>query len=164
MHLLDLPLEVIIQILSNLLLVDLFSCLRTNRTLLEVIRNSVVLQYRIELQLACVEDNPKSNLHLSERLAMLRHRERAWADFEYNFKTSILMRAHSSRIYDLTSGVYLTGDPVNHNPSINAGVNYVRLPSSPLSEQPLWSQININRRIVDFGTAIHEHNLIALVT
>lgn len=164
MYFLDLPMEIIIQILLELPLPDLFACLRTNRLLFQGIRNSVPLQYWIETQIACVEDNPKSDLDLCERLAMLRHREHAWTHFDYNFIAPIPVRQKSSGIYDLTPNFYLLGDAADLDRSIHTAVRYVRLPSSIPSQEPSWSQINIGRCIIDFATAIEEHNLVALVT
>jgi hypothetical protein len=161
---LDLPTELIVQILLELPLPDLFACLRTNRRLFQSFRNSVPLQYWIEAQIACVEDNPKSDLDLFKRLAQLKHREHAWAHFDYNFITPIHVQRISAGIYDLTPYFYFLGDAAGLDRSINTAVNYVQLPSSKSSPAPPWSQIDIGRPIVDFATAIEEHNLIALVT
>jgi hypothetical protein len=68
--------ELIVRVLSLLPLVDLVSLQRVNRQWFAIIKNSQLLQYTIATQIAGVEDNPKARFSLSERLDLLRLREK----------------------------------------------------------------------------------------
>jgi F-box domain len=166
MTLLTLPTELLIHTLTFLPLPDLLSCKRVNRFIHSVVAQSVLLQYVIEAKAAGVEDNPRSTLTVSDRLALLRRREAAWAKFKINFHIRMPpLGQRPSGIYDLTGGVYLQGQAASSQTAgqqITTALNYVHLPSE--SQDTSWSKISICRDIVDIGLAMQEHNLIAVVT
>ena len=166
MALLTLPIELLIHTLTFLPLPDILSCQRVNQFIYNVVAQSVLLQYVIEAKAACVEDNPRSTLTVSDRLALLRRREAAWAKFKFNFHIRLPpLGQRPSGIYDLTGGVYLQGQAAssqNAGQQITTALNYMHLPSE--SRDTSWSKISICREIVDIGLAMQEHNLIAVVT
>ncbi|KAJ7290063.1 hypothetical protein C8J57DRAFT_1114049 [Mycena rebaudengoi] len=166
-QLLDLPPELILGPLLYLSSKDLSSCMRTgNRFLRDIIQNSVLIQYMLELDLAAVEENPKrlGGKSVSDRLAALRDRESAWLNFEHSTPRDISLDFDSSGIYDLTSDVYFVGDAPAPGASCT-GVRYIHTsPSHDGGSQ--WTTIDAGskRSVIDFGTALEEHDLIALVT
>ncbi|KAF8063143.1 hypothetical protein FPV67DRAFT_1782712 [Lyophyllum atratum] len=155
-NLLDLPPEVIVLILCYLDLPDFVSAIRTNHTLYNT-RTVHVLRYRFALQAAAVEDNPDSSVLIAQRLALLKDREEGWGGFNFDFRRKIPVRHTPSGIYDMTGGIYLLGDENRR------ALHYCKLPSKP-SDPATWSQIRIDRELIDMGLAIYEHDLIAVVT
>src|SRR5882762_10056699 len=111
MALLNLPPELLIQILSELPSNDIiFSGLLVNRSLHYLIRNSSLLQYHIEAKHAGVEDNPQSTMANAERLEALRRSEYAWSHFAVGKRINLPVRYRSSGLYDLTAGIYVLGE------------------------------------------------------
>lgn len=165
--LLDLPSEIITQILSNLPpKVLLLSIQLANHYLHDLIRSSSQLQYQIEAKFAGVENNPASNLVAVERLRALRSYERAWADFAVKNRTTIPVGYHSSGLYDLSAGIYVLGEDSGHVVEYPTRIlRWIDL-SQPLSLQKEkgWSGIDVDSYIMDFGLAVREHDLIAIVT
>ncbi|KAF8641760.1 hypothetical protein AX16_009837 [Volvariella volvacea WC 439] len=121
----------------------------------------------------------------TETLSLLRSRDRAWSSFTYKFKIHIPITHRVSGIYDLTPDVYflgrafdagsdqlgLSGIPLG--PFESGGVRYMRLPSegdknkagNGLKSSFVWGEITVpGKTIRDFGTALEEHDLVALVT
>jgi hypothetical protein len=164
---LELPGELLIQILSQLTLGELLSCKCVNRLLNEIVEESVVLQYVIETEAAGVRDNPRSHLATAERLDRLRRREDAMTRFRISHIRTVPVQIPTSGIYDLSGGVYLLGTAAPHDRSVTTGINCLRFQT--IAETPEWSEIKIGfektgRRIIDIGLALQEHDLIALVT
>lgn len=167
MFLSDLPLELLLQVLLELPSTDLLLSVRlTCRYLHNVIRDSVKLQYLISARLAAVVDNPMSSLVLAERLEALRRHEHAWSNFVVGKHTNIPVRHHSSGLYDFSAGIYVLGEGIDgpfEYPTI--ALRYISLSGDP-SFQPgdQWARISVDRHIMDFGLAVLEHDLIAIVT
>ncbi|KAJ7771497.1 hypothetical protein B0H16DRAFT_1881125 [Mycena metata] len=75
-HLLDLPPELLILILSSFDLLTLTSCLATNRRVKSIIDGSTLLQYRLAAQAACIEDNPWSpDIDIAQKLLALQKQQ-----------------------------------------------------------------------------------------
>ncbi|KAF8955099.1 hypothetical protein BDZ97DRAFT_1927458 [Flammula alnicola] len=157
MQLLNLPQELIVQILYELPPSDLRACQLTNKYLSTIIRESVVLQYNLTLTMAKPEDNPCSSLSTSENLRSLHFTEEAWAFLRPDFTTSVLVTRNQSGVYDLTGGVYLLSDMER------TGLRYLKLPGME-GEDPTWKDVNTGKMIVDIGLCIYEHDLMAIVT
>ncbi|KAG5638817.1 hypothetical protein H0H81_009790 [Sphagnurus paluster] len=155
--LLRLPPELIVRVLFHLDLIDLLRAKQVHPSLKTAIGSFPVLQYRIETQLACVEDNKNSDLPISERLRLLRNRQEAWSKCSIDFRRTLTVPREPSGIYDLVDGVYILGDANRHT------LHYVRLPSS-IHEDVKWQKINISKPLVYMGVSIHENDLIAVVT
>lgn len=101
--LLDLPAELIIQILSALSFTDLlFSAQLTNHYLHDLVQNSSLLQYLIAAGFAGVNDNPSSKLVPAERLEALRRYERAWGDLAIGKRTKVTVQHRTSGLYDVS--------------------------------------------------------------
>ncbi|KAJ6535754.1 hypothetical protein B0H19DRAFT_1271476 [Mycena capillaripes] len=164
-HFLSLPSELILACLVNLPSADLDSCLKCrNRLLRSIILNSVFLRYRRAQELAGVEENADRplNLGISDRLACLRRREASWLTFAPRSRHTISTDFQTTGLYDLTSEIYFVGDTADPNTSLCTSLKYVY--TSPGTEASQWHTINAGKPIVDFGTALEEHDLIAMVT
>ncbi|KAF8880305.1 hypothetical protein BD779DRAFT_1094616 [Infundibulicybe gibba] len=156
--LLELPTEILIQLLSFLPAVDLGACQLVNRHFRHLIAGSSQLKYLIAIENAGLEDNPScKSFDISQRLEMVTQRELSWRKFQPNFVQTINIPRMPSGIYDLTNGVYLIG-ALNH-----LSLSYVSLPTTPF-QAATWSSINTDRPIIDMGLAIYEHDLIGIVT
>ncbi|KAJ6480495.1 hypothetical protein C8R47DRAFT_1218696 [Mycena vitilis] len=162
---LHLPAELILACLADLPLDDLDSCLKCgNRTLHEVIDNSVLLRYRRAQDRAGVEENPcvASNLGISDRLAALHSREANWSQLTPRSRHTIAGDLRTGGLYDLASDTYFVGNVADPNTMSRTGIKYVC--TSPMVEPSQWRMIDVGRSIIDFGTALEEHDMIAMVT
>ena len=161
MALLDLPNELIIQILSHLTHQDLVACQLSNTALYTAIKASVLLQFQIALSTFKATDNPSCPLSVSERLQALKSSENAWTFLRQDFNQRIAADFQASTIYDLSGGVFLLGDV-----SLTA-LHYIKLPSS-IEDDVQWKKIQLNPAedgiIIDMGFCVYEHDLLAVVT
>ena len=161
MTLLNLPNELIIQILFDLPHQDLISCQLSNNTLYTIIKNSVLLQLRIALSTFKATDNPSCSLNVSERLKALKHSEEAWSLLRKDFKRRIAVNHQESGIYDLSAGVFLLGN------ATRTALHYVKLPSSVEDNVECWKKIQLDHSegtIIDMGFCLYEHDLLAIIT
>jgi hypothetical protein len=160
MELLDLPNELVIQILSHLTHRDLIACQLSNRALYTAIKASVLLQFQIALTTFKATDNPSCSLSVSERLQALKGSEDAWIFLRKDFDRRIPVNFEVSGIYDLTGGVFLLGN------ASRTALHYIELPSS-IEDNFEWKKIQLNPEegtIIDMGFCVHEHDLLAIVT
>jgi len=160
MGFLDLPNELVIQILSNLTHRDLVSCQLSNKLLHTTIKDSVLLQYQIALSTFKVADSPSCPLSLSERLQALKDSEAAWSCLRKDFERRIDVNHDISGIYDLTGGVFLLGNVER------TAFHYIKLPSS-VGVDTQWRMIRLNHdegTIIDMGFCLYEHDLLAVIT
>jgi hypothetical protein len=153
---LKLPPEIIIQVLQELDVVDLFSCQLTSKYLDNLIRESIVLQYNVGLVAARAKDNPCSSLTFAEKLRVLNSSEDSWAFLRPDFTASIPVTHNQSGVYDLTAGVYLL------NNSTRTAIHYLKLPRKEGDETD-WKVLKSNKSIIDIGLCVHEHDLIVNV-
>ncbi|TFK45308.1 hypothetical protein OE88DRAFT_1740408 [Heliocybe sulcata] len=72
------PSELVVIILQELDLPTLIRCKSVCSGLKRLIDDSVILQYKIELAVAGMEDGPPSSIDVSERLRRLRSYTKAW--------------------------------------------------------------------------------------
>jgi hypothetical protein len=168
--LLDLPPELIILILSTLSLSDLATCQRTNRFLHTLIKESMVLQYLIEIQAAGVENCASSEFSLPARLDSLKIWSTYWMSFGFTNKvtiTSAMDLSEMSWLHDLTDGIFLHSD-VNSCPT--ASPNSTRLkytslapPTSPAADIR-WSTIFVGREIIGWAALPRKYDMIAFTT
>lgn len=162
LELLDLPHELIIQILHFLDLSNLLTCQRSCRFLHTSIAESVTLQYHLELKAAGYEDNPNCSLDIAERLKQLRSRESAFRDCRPDFTRSIPIPHAGSGIYELSGGTYMLGEATRKQ------LPTLKLPSVQ-SDRASWNyslgfESEPDHFIVDAGLAVDEHDLVAVIT
>lgn len=161
-QLLDLPQELLIQILSNLPPKQLvFPIQLVNHYLHDLVQTSLVPQYKMAVAFAGLQDNPNSTLVAAERLEALKSYEYAWQNFAIRKHQKIPVTYQSSGLYDLSQGIYVLGEfQVGHLQYPTSFLRWVDLSQ----DEPSWQRISVDRNVIDFGVAVQEHNLIALVT
>ncbi|KAF8815658.1 hypothetical protein BYT27DRAFT_7238326 [Phlegmacium glaucopus] len=160
MAFLDLPNELVIQILSDLTNRDLIACQLSNKLLHTAIKDSVLLQFKIALSTFKATDSPTCPLSLAERLQALKDSEAAWSYLRRDFERRIVVDFAVSGIYDLTGGVFLLGN------ADRSALHYIKLPSS-IEDDAEWRMIQVDHgegRIIDMGFCVYEHDLLAVIT
>ncbi|KIL63091.1 hypothetical protein M378DRAFT_733816 [Amanita muscaria Koide BX008] len=141
----------------------MLTCKLVNREFNEIIQSSL-LQYFLACKIAGVIDNPQPPLSYAERFEALKKREDAWRKLKPVFEMTISVnRQRFSRICRSTEGVLFLGD---HNLK---DLNYCHLASFP-QDNSQWIKIpghgpalNWSGILVNFVTALHEHDLIVNV-
>jgi len=154
--LLQLPPEILVQILQKLDIDGLFSCQLTSKYLDHLIRQSVAIQYNVALFAAMAEDNPCLSLTVAEKFRALKSSEDAWTFLRPDFTTSIPVTHKQSGVYDLTGGVYLLSN------STRTALHYLKLPSKQGDETD-WKVLRSSKSIIDIGLSIFEHDLMVNV-
>jgi hypothetical protein len=165
----DLPAELIINILSNLRVTDLLSCCATNKFLQELINTSALLQYHVACHKYGVEDNPKCTLDLAMRLEELHSREKAWSSLKFS-QSSLDMKPTCSEVpvgfgFSIYRGILPL--PVNNNPEYRATTitfaicspEHIQLSSLDLS----WISLGEDCEILDSVISSEEQDLLAIV-
>ncbi|KAF7312002.1 hypothetical protein MIND_00212100 [Mycena indigotica] len=169
MHLLDLPPELLLECVAYLSVRDVLACFRGNRQLHAVLASSAALRYRLlQAQLAVVE-NPHHpalpGLVAAERLALLEAREERWMALKPLSRHTLGLEFENAGIYDVTGDYFLVGDvPDAQAGSMCRAIKYVATAPADDGELPEWRRIWVGKPIVDFGMAVEELDLIAVVT
>ncbi|OCH87066.1 hypothetical protein OBBRIDRAFT_782191 [Obba rivulosa] len=164
-HLLHLPPELLIRILSYLDYVAIITCQQTCRLFRDLVATSSLLQYLIELGIAAYEDNPSSTVPLVDRLRLLKATQRAWNSLDFGPPRAIRVPFNPSSIYDLSAEVFLLGETQSTSqfPGTDA-VRFIFLDQPGMTDTPPWRSVDLQQKIIDVGLAVHEHDLMALVT
>lgn len=162
--LLFLPLELITLILQELPVRDICRCEQTNRYLRAVCQTPVLRYWKAKKR-ASVEDTRYSlrNHNLLDCAQFLAHHQRAWLHFTCTNVRAIPV-SHPADIYDCASDMFFLGgvpDPVT---SMSTSLKYTRIQSPDAAQVDNWTHFEVGRPVVDFATAIEEHNLAAVVT
>ncbi|KAF8731573.1 hypothetical protein AX14_004682 [Amanita brunnescens Koide BX004] len=164
--LLRLPHELLENILLQLDPLSVKACALWSREFITIIRSSIALRYLLACHAAGVVDNPHCKLSYAECYEALRKREKGWCRLQPAFIQTFDVWHGFTLKYDLTSGVYLQ---VAYR---DVGVHYCTLPSTP-NNVPRWAAINAfgpssngdeELQIVDVGMAIHEHDLVVVIS
>ncbi|TFK29151.1 hypothetical protein FA15DRAFT_428188 [Coprinopsis marcescibilis] len=161
-HLLDLPVEIITRILTQLSLQELIRCQSTCRRLKRIYDQSSKLQYIVEIEVAGMLDNPRCRISVADKLEALRHRERAWCSLRPTFTKTVPIPRQSCGLYDVTASAYFLGVASESTPPAVYELQSLALPSISTATAS-HTEIRSDKEIVDFATAIEEHDLIAVV-
>ena len=122
------------------------------------------LQYLAELEAAGMIDNPHCPMAVVDRLEKLRKKEDAWAALQPDFTAKIGIPKTPSSVYDVTPNVYLRGVALSADFPVTRGIQSMRLPSDLDDTATPFIELQMVKHIVDFGTSIEEHDLLAVVT
>jgi hypothetical protein len=131
-----------------------------------VIKTSIRLNYRIELERAGMMDNPHCELSVTTRLEMLRERERSWGHFDWKFISKDLkVPFTSSLLYMVTPSAMVLGLEQPEEEFETTGFQSIQLPCTEGEVvSTKWKTVNVGERVLDFGTSIEEDDLLAYVT
>jgi hypothetical protein len=163
--LLHIPPELITRILLHLPPHDIISCKRTCRMLYDMC-SEPVLRYLVQMERYTVSDDMRSGLSYRERLRILEKREEAWAMLDFRRSEQVSVPFKTTTMHDFTGGAFLRGTMLDFTSQRPTGYASVSLPSLlDAQDQKLeWKGLILETPIVDVGLAVHEHDLIAILT
>lgn len=164
-----LPIELIEKILSFLSEPhDLTSAACLNGSIYKIIKDSVEIQYALNLKAHGMIDGDKSR-SASEKLTELLRMEEAWKTLDLSRRVSVKVPHHPSHIYDLSGGVYLLGDCEQDTGTRETRslrfYDLTRHRDGPVTgiREETWREMSIPDTIVDVGLAVQELDLIGIV-
>ncbi|KAF7296282.1 hypothetical protein HMN09_01097500 [Mycena chlorophos] len=163
--LLDLPTEIILCCLHNLTLDDLSSCLFVfNRQLCRIITHSVLVRYRVEQELAGVQENVRTlaGLSISERRAALQARNERWDSFSPISRLMVPFTVSSAFLYDLAAGHWLMA--VNEDGAADGVMPSKLICANLTAAEPQFQTVFTGAPFVNFTTGLEEDDLLVLVT
>jgi len=163
--LLHIPPELLSRVLLHLSPHDIISCKRTCRMLYDMC-NEPVLRYLVQMERCAVSDDMRPGLGYRERLRILEKREEAWAMLDFRRSEQVSVPFDATNLYDLTGGAFLQGTMLDCTSKRPTGYTFVSLPSllDPQDQKSEWKSISLETQILDVGLAVHEHDLIAILT
>jgi hypothetical protein len=125
-----------------------------------------VLRYLVEMERCGVSDDMRPGLDYLERLRILEKREEAWAMFDFRRSVQVSVPSDATGIYDLTGGAFLRGKILDCTSQRPTGYAFVSLPTllDPQDQKSEWKGFSLEMPILDAGLAVHEHDLIAILT
>jgi len=166
MAILTLPTEILVEIFAGVpQITDILTCRRVCRVFCNVIKTSIRLNYRIELERAGMINNPhRCELSTIIRLEMLREREHSWRHFDYKFVTRNLeVPSTSSPLYMATPSTVVLG----WEEFETTGFQSIELPCTEGKVEDVsssWKTVDVGEKVFRFTTSIEEHDLLAYVT
>jgi hypothetical protein len=85
-------------------------------------------------------------------------------DFRRSERVSVPFK--TTTMYDLTGGAFLRGTILDYMSQRPTGYAFVSLPSllDPQDQKSVWKGLSLEIPILDVGLAVHEHDLIAILT
>ncbi|KAJ7150550.1 hypothetical protein C8R43DRAFT_1236243 [Mycena crocata] len=164
---LGLPPELLILILKDLDASDLRSCLKTNnRFLNSLVKGSLALLYGAAKQLACVEETQYflTNYQLRDRSDFLRRLQHSWLDFTPTLIRTLTVGHDGDDILEFAWQFFFLAGPRDPHIFMSTSLKYAKISTVDRPHDDEWEHIEIGKPILDFTTAIQEHNLIAAVT
>ncbi|GJJ09894.1 hypothetical protein Clacol_004118 [Clathrus columnatus] len=117
------------------------------RRLYQIVKNSLVLQYRIAQLASNVIDTGKSSLNIRKRLDLLYQFERNWTTLDFTSTHKTIKR--NSDTWELTRGVLAFGFGRTRKPP--SGLDFTQTPSNMRTTQGrTWRYDDLNVNIRDF--------------
>lgn len=104
-----LPAEVLMSILGDLPLRDLCACQATCKRFNSFVRNTLPLQYRIELEAAGLLDGPPGPLSTYQRMQLVLQRQRMWRTLKWTRKDVVPYATEDCLTYELFGRVFCQG-------------------------------------------------------
>ncbi|KAI0346083.1 hypothetical protein BDW22DRAFT_1352074 [Trametopsis cervina] len=121
-----LPTELTCLIFEHLHCSDLVACRQLCRTIKHVIDTSVVLQYKIQLHLTGMVDNPAHHFSIVEKLALLQKYQAQWYSLPGNLERVLLFdRIHLG----LYAEEHVVCGTLGIGPSLDSNFYFAQLPS-----------------------------------
>ena len=138
--LLNLSTELLVQILSYLPAMDLFSVQRICRKIHHIIAGTTHLQYILRIQINGVEDFLPPDFPYTERLKLLRRHEESWNGLHFHlFAESTTSRVPQPNCYTLQDG-YLIYEDLS---GTTLQYGYTDLCSTTRNEDLSWVHITL---------------------
>jgi hypothetical protein len=157
--LLDLPMELLVKILTYLPIKDLFSMRWTCRTLKDIVASTARLHYIILTYVNGVEDSLPPDFPHSKRLELLRHREQSWSALQLNLFTECVTDM-SYPCHLIIQDGYLICNRLREDPQ---KYRYTDLYSAARNEEVRWVHVTMDDsrlpRLYNLTFAV-DHNLV----
>ncbi|KAI0031872.1 hypothetical protein K488DRAFT_71103, partial [Vararia minispora EC-137] len=165
MGLLGLPPELIDDVLAALSSCDILATRLTCKVLDAAIRASSRIQYVLECAAAGVIDDelPGGPPH-AERLTMLKRREEAWRLARPVRQSRIGVDFSPSSLYDFTAGAVVLGWRTEDGRRRTGALTSTMLGEGAHEDGNAWKTVKMADEVVDFGLAVLEHDLNAVLT
>ena len=187
----DIPQEVLLKVLTFLDVEDIISFSSLNRHFRDVYQNATLIVYRaalLEAGMIDISDSSTSpTVTIPEKPALLKQRRESWRTlqmlYQYSEKVAqnvapslrVQLNFRSSSIYDFSCGVYVLGqERTSHRDTqfiryldlTTARAEGGEINTGRVQLLRMWPSVQVSKeeRIVDFGLALREHDLIALIT
>lgn len=166
MQLLDLPPEILEQILGNLCLQDLFSVRRSHSRLKLTVDDSAHLQYNIALQSSGLQNNASKTciIPIADRLRLLTQREADWCDPKVKWRHIIDQHSVKWTNHDLVGGTFLLA--ITQPPDVVP--KFVKIIELPSLEQdltiPKEKVYGVRGQICDIAARVHLDDLLVAAT
>jgi hypothetical protein len=135
--------------------------------LYDLCSSNSILRYLAQMERCVVSDDMSPGLPYPERLRILKKREEAWATLDFRGSVNVSPPIGLTPQWDLTDGTLLFGTTLDsEGRRSTVGHSYVTLPSLfDVRDQKLeWKGYNLETDILDVKLAVHEHDLIAVLT
>ncbi|KAG8814309.1 hypothetical protein FRC17_001208 [Serendipita sp. 399] len=164
----ELPDETLIHILSFLRLQDLLHCRALNRRIHNIIKNSIVLKFRIELAHAALEElwqpiEYKVNLKTTiERLDSLRKLQFGWRNLAWRARHLVSLDHPKGSLYELSSGIFFTGKKRRLGVARTQEIVLQELPSLECPSPPSKAELNCHVAISQVCVSIPQDLLVLL--
>ena len=138
--LLDLPIELLVKILTHLPIKGLFSVRWTCRTLKDIITSTACLQYIIRAYINGVEDTLPLDFPHSKRLELLRHHEQSRSALQFDLFTDYISNMSYPGHIVVQDG-YLISEQLRADPQ---QYRYADLYSASRNEEVCWVHITMD--------------------
>ena len=143
MHaLLNFPTEVLIDILSFLPAVDLFSVQQTCHTIRDLVDGTAYLQYILRTHIMGVDDLLPPNFPYSDRLKLLRRHKQSWNALQFNLFTKCFIDRPSFINQYIFQGGYLIYDHLTANGMPRYG--YSDVCAATRNEELRWVHVEVD--------------------
>ncbi|KZT66482.1 hypothetical protein DAEQUDRAFT_674869 [Daedalea quercina L-15889] len=160
-RMLCLPVEIIVPILGGLAYRDLLTCRLVCRAFNDVIKNSLELQYKIELAADGLVDGTGVTLTTAERLALLLDRRKRWRVLDWTSRSAVSVPG-ACQAYELVDGVFAKSMSGSH--LYGPGSHHLNATWLPTRSQPARSLVREDIGVATRDFAIDpSQDLIALV-
>ena len=143
MHaLLDLPPEVLIDILSFLPAADIFSVQQTCHTIRDIVDGTAHLQYILRTHIMGVDDLLPPNFPYSDRFKLLRRHEQSWNALQFNLFTKCVIDRPSFINQYILQGGYLIYDHLTADGMPRYG--YSDVGAATRNEELRWVHVEVD--------------------
>ncbi|TRM66807.1 hypothetical protein BD626DRAFT_396692 [Schizophyllum amplum] len=156
LQLLDLPVELLIRIMSSMDPHSVAMMARVHRQFTAIAQVPFMAKKRA-LEMAGMRDNSDGTISAEELSEQLEATEKAWRNFAPVCTVTRSVPPGTSGLYELSGGYIFFGKAGRRS------LFHMPLPT-PEHQGPEWSLIQVDEHIVDFALALYEHGLLVAVT
>ncbi|KAG8755935.1 hypothetical protein FRC14_003522 [Serendipita sp. 396] len=163
-----LPEEVLVCVISLLRLQDILRCRLLNRRIFNIIKNSLALQFRIELAHAALEElwqpiEYKVDIRTTiQRLDSLRKLQFGWRNLAWRARHVVSLDHPRGALYELNSGIFVTGKRRKLGIARTQELVLQELPSLGCPYPPSKADLNCHVAISQVCISIQQDLLILL--